>query len=587
MPLRQYIRKHTVSLYVVVLVIFQLLLSFQGFDVCDEGFSLTFYQQFFNAPASVEYNFGYWLSGLVGGVWYQLFPEGGILWFRILAIIFNTSTLIIAYKLLKPYLNRQVLMVALAMVLFVNDYGFIVFYHNTITAFLVVLASYFLIKGLEKQSLYFIALSAFICAMNIFSRLPNATMLIAILVIPYYGALNKHKLNLSLKKMAVYVLGAILGLSVGVLLLYVLGQTQIMNNAIEGILDSGSSSGSSHSFSNLFEAYWMNTKAIARQLSILVPLALVMILMRYIVESPGPFKYGKYVSISFWLIGGTVIFFLLFIDKGIYSLYAVIVLATLVSMTQKRNASYKTLVLLAFLIALILPFGSDRGVWNSGYMSIWMALPIALSFFYDYSEQLSKIKFLKKYGLSYKQLGMSFLVAIGMGFLGAKAHNISQQAYFDPGNRLDKTYAINSKFTKGIYTTQQRAEVINELLPKLQEYVKPNDTLLAYQSLPMLHFLTETKPYLKNPWVWIYDGEIFEKQLKEAQSDSNTLPIVVRQKFETLSEFSAPIPDYFSEEKEDTYSNSAQRNKAMNTFLAENNYEIVWSNAYFNIYKPK
>lgn len=579
MLLRQFFSKHTVSLYVVVLVMFQLLIAFQGFDVCDEGFSLTFYQQFFNAPTSVEYNFAYWLSGLVGGLWYQLFPEGGILWFRLLAILFNTSTLILSYKLLKPYVNKQVLLVALAMVLFINDYGFIVFYHNTLTAFLVVLSAYYLIRGLERQSLYLIGLSAFICAINIFSRLPNTTMLIALLVVPYYGVLNGDKLKASLKKIAVYISGAILGVAFIVLLLYVLGQTQIMRNAIESILNSGSSSASTHSFSNLFEAYWDNIIGIVWQTLKWGSIVVSLIAGWLILPKIKPLKLV-------WFLVGAVLFALLFSSKSIYTLYGLTIIGGYIGLTKLFNHPQRHLVLLAILIAVFLPFGSDRGIWNSGYMSIWLGLPIAMDVLHkSLDKALASIRFKKE--VKFEKLSVALLLVTALGYFSMKSYNIAQQAYFDPGSRLDKTFTIHSKFAKGIYTTEERAKVINELLPQLQEHVQPNDALLAYQSLPMLHFLTETKPYLRNPWVWIYDGEIFENQLKEAQKHTDKLPVVVVQKFETLSEFSAPIPDYFSEEREDTYSYSAQRTKAMNAFLKANDYKLVWSNAYFNIYKAK
>ena len=126
---------------------------------------------------------------------------------------------------------------------------------------------------------------------------------------------------------------------------------------------------------------------------------------------------------------------------------------------------------------------------------------------------------------------------------------------------------------------------MNELLLNLNRFVKPNDYLLAYDKIPMVHFLTETKPYMYNSWVWIYDYNSFEKKLLKAEQDINELPVVVQQKIETIYEFSEPIEDYMSENKKNTNFHSNERNAIMNSFLKRNNYEIVWSNAYFNIYK--
>ena len=72
---------------ILIIVVIQVILMFQGFDVCDDGFVLTSYQQIFNSPSSVEYNFVYWLSSIIGGLWYKLYEDGGILWFRVLLLI--------------------------------------------------------------------------------------------------------------------------------------------------------------------------------------------------------------------------------------------------------------------------------------------------------------------------------------------------------------------------------------------------------------------------------------------------------------------------------------------------------------------
>jgi len=101
----------------------------------------------------------------------------------------------------------------------------------------------------------------------------------------------------------------------------------------------------------------------------------------------------------------------------------------------------------------------------------------------------------------------------------------------------------------------------------------------------MIHFLTETKPYMYNPWVWIYDSYSFENKIRRAEKELPVLPIVVQQKFKTIQEFSEPMTDYMDERKEETNEYNKGRTISMNDFLERNEYEIVWSNAYFNIYK--
>ena len=143
--------KNDLNVTIIIIVIIQIILMFQGFDICDDGFVLTFYQQIFSNPESVEYNFLYWFSGILGGTWYQLNEDGGIIWFRILGVIINSATFILSFQILKKYIPKTFLIFSLLMVLFVNDYGFLTFYHNQITSFLTVLMVYFLSRGLFKR----------------------------------------------------------------------------------------------------------------------------------------------------------------------------------------------------------------------------------------------------------------------------------------------------------------------------------------------------------------------------------------------------------------------------------------------------
>src|ERR1700748_3261150 len=99
--------------FFLVLFLYQLLFIFQGIDFTDEGFYAAFYQQIFKDPASVQYNFMYWLSGVIGGAWLYLFPSYGLLGIRLGGVLVTTLTIMVSYKLLKNYLNTRHLKIGL------------------------------------------------------------------------------------------------------------------------------------------------------------------------------------------------------------------------------------------------------------------------------------------------------------------------------------------------------------------------------------------------------------------------------------------------------------------------------------------
>ena len=67
----------------LLLAVWQLPGVLFGLDLCDAGFYLTFYDNIFTRPATVSYNFMYYLSGLLGGLLQMLFPAMGVVGMRL------------------------------------------------------------------------------------------------------------------------------------------------------------------------------------------------------------------------------------------------------------------------------------------------------------------------------------------------------------------------------------------------------------------------------------------------------------------------------------------------------------------------
>ena len=558
-------------------------MAFQGFDVCDDGFVLTFYQQIFTNPESVEYVFLYWFSGIVGGVWYQLYEDGGVLWFRLLAIIVNTSTFYIAYKLLKQYVNKDFLLFALVMALFVNDYGYLTYYHNQLTAMMTVLIIYVLHKAVVKNKLSLYVLSGILLSVNVFTRIPNLVLFSLILVIPYAYYLRKDSILKSFRPVLFLGMGSICGLLMVFIALWSLGQVGIMKNALFTISDLGETENSSHNFGSIFKAPFYNYISITIETFKLIVISVVLYVLKRIIPD------NKVFTVLIHTLA-ILLFGFWFNTNNIYPIYCLCLIGSIAVLYSKKvYIDIKLIGLLSALALITISLGSAGGIKNSGYMAIWIGLPL---FFYvanHFNVFFQDSKFFKSSSLSRlsKASVHLFLWSIVVAFLILKTYNISQQSYFDTGSRFEKTYAINSPLVKGIYTTEKRANVINDLLSNLDKFVEPNDYLMVYDKIPMVHFLTETQPYMYNPWIWIYDYNSFEKKLKKAEAEIPNLPLVLQQKFETISSFSEAIPDYMSTKKENTNFHSNERKRLMNSFLERNNYSIVWSNEYFNIYQTQ
>lgn len=162
--------------------------------------------------------------------------------------------------------------------------------------------------------------------------------------------------------------------------------------------------------------------------------------------------------------------------------------------------------------------------------------------------------------------------------------NIFNQCYFDEGCRLDKNYRIDSPLAT-TYTTRKNCEMLNPLLHELQLYVDKNDYLLCFQYSPTIHYLTHTRPYLYNPWIFTYDSEALERKFNKAETEHKKLPVMVRDK---------SIPPHWYEPYDYWDDNNASENffhknrklDLIHSFIARHNYRVVWENEVFQILLP-
>jgi hypothetical protein len=76
---------------------------------------------------------------------------------------------------------------------------------------------------------------------------------------------------------------------------------------------------------------------------------------------------------------------------------------------------------------------------------------------------------------------------------------------------------------------------------------------------------------------------VFAQKLLRAEKEIDALPVIVIQKFNTLGSFSDQDKEYFSEKKDKTFIFNPYTVKLMKDFIDLHQYEIVWSNNFFDI----
>ena len=239
--------------------------------------------------------------------------------------------------------------------------------------------------------------------------------------------------------------------------------------------------------------------------------------------------------------------------------------------TQKQIDEF-ILLIMGLLCIIFGGLGSTGPIHIANY-TFSLVLPFMIWKLPTMIEDISRI-FPRLYvsPLMAKQYSLAFLCVLACGGFIIRFTN----PYRESSNRFELIRPLSHQRLKGVFTSQGRAESLNQLFEKIGELTKPGDTILAYQAIPMIHFVTETFPALGTPWP---EG-LKEKKLKRKFNDwlkSKQSPkIVVRTKIST---------------RDRTWGNqpTSERHKfapvliLMNDRLKSFGDRVIWSNADFEI----
>lgn len=591
-------RGMSAGLFFLFLCLFQLLFIFQGADVGDSGSYATFYEQIFNDPESVQYSFMFWFSGIVGGLYMKLLPSLGILGIRIAGVLISTSTIIVTYNLLKRYVNQRNLQLGLfILVLFVNNNPK-EFYYNNFSAFLYVVTAFLLFKGLKFNKRLLIILSGVFISLNMFNRFPNLLGLGLIITIFYYGYLNHQPVKKQLTNSLLLVSGFIAGTIIICLIMYLIGHLAIYMNSLKLLFSMGKTANHSPAHQNGYDIFNM-IKVLIKQYTISVFLAVItffFILTALLTAN----KIKKNLNVSKYVISilkyGLILLLIALIISRIINNISLLYFFTGLSLVTglmvllgSKNNDLRFLTVLGCFIALVHPMGSSEGIHTVIIYSLWICFPIAIDYLLNLKFLAVDLKiFINKAGVSTNFLLNEYELKeakrIGIGvMIFACLYYSYFYPYFDKTNRLNMNYSVNNYHMKGIYTSAGRANALNELLNASAKYVKPNDYVFAYDCIPLYYYLTDTKPFIKNSWPWLYQPEVFKRELDKAAIERKELPVVVTQIVKTMGDGGNwPYNPY--PENSQTWKVNEERNNSLNEFLAVNSYREVWANKCFRIF---
>lgn len=535
----------------VLLLCLSLLRGLQGLNLSDDGFVLSAYTAIFSSPGSVAYSFLYYWLVNAGGLWNWAFGDFGIYSFRVLECIFLALNSFLVYSLARTAGIKRTYAAAAFVLVFSMLYWIEVFEYNTFSGFVALLMSLFMLKALVWKRLIWMFVAGVVFGLGIFVRLPNAALCALILVlVPFY--LYGKDLPLTLKMLGFAVAGTATGVALTFAYMYAMGHLPYFTEAFQTISFLVNDAGNSHSTGSMLYSFFANYARVAAcvvAFTVCPALYVLLCSKRCGVKCP-PFIVFLLLALH------TVAVFICLKNAAFMANAMALASCVYAVFVCRRSLSVVLLACLALAMALFLPLGSDNGIATFGVHNLWLALLFV---------PFSAVLWLRRHSGRRLVVHLLFVVITLWLFLVRNAYGMFLPAYYESGTRIDDVCLVNDS-TGNVFTDYNTASDVRGILAAVGKETAEGDTVLILGDVPMLHYLTRTVPYLRNPWPWIFGEGYCRRQLHGVRFAGGALPVVVFARKDML-------PD-------------DGRYQLFRDFLKDNGYSAAYSNEAFVMFVP-
>lgn len=520
--------------------LYRLLISLQGIDHVDLGYSNTFYQNIFTHPEAMPYSFNYYLTGLVGGIWYQLLGSTGLLGFRFLEALILTSSIFFVYKAFERQLMNTHSAVLAIVMSFLFPSIVTTFHYFTLTFFFLSLAAWFYAKSLYEKPILWTYLSGLTLGLSFFVRTGN-TALVVLILVPVIYALATHQRPLAIRLGGTMLGGMFTACVLMTAVMAALGHLSLFWTGLEEAFAYYSSGETSYSFFNMFIVYFRDYVNIILQILAIIGLGALYIQSSRLASTAGTILRIFLIVASLVLIATSLPYL------SAISLYTLACAPIFYAITPKEDK-----LIAAFIVAgtYIFPFGNNIGIaslfhWSGALLIIPAAIGV-----YHASHILRR-------GV----LICSIYIAAILIWKTLSA------PYGEDTPRWQCTEQIGGN-ALNTFTETDKAEDYRHIIASIREHTTDNSLVVLGNQASELYYSTETLPFLGNTLLDTYLGNELIRQLDKQNEKYKQQPVIVFLK-----------PAYFmTDETEEVQTILAQ-------WMVTHRYQIVQDDKYLTIYK--
>jgi hypothetical protein len=571
--------------------LFHLIFIFQGLDLTDFGYHCT------NQISSVTFpiNFEsiqplFFLTDFIGGIWLSIPGSPNVVWAKLGGILLISVIAALVYSILCNYFTRDLVFpVVLISSMYITMHTlFNVISYYIFPAFLITV-EIFLINMLFKnqndplKTKILAFLIGFITIPIILSRIPLFLNIIIPFFIVAYLLVIKEKIQKHYSPFFSIGLGfavstflfASFYLYMGILFRASESILSVFNDSLLGT----STISQGHTINSLFSSYFLAYQNVFSDMVYVILFLGIFYLLVRLSQKNCLKPYGNLLIYFFSLISVLILFYLTISTKNVDSLslqilndtIGIIILMSIyfIWSSHKKNKKITILLIIGLITLLITPLGSNTGLMNSA-MGMWLILPLCILCCYQWVNEVYK-------GDKKPLYTTIIFVLISMMLIAVFFHTTF--IYRDNPNRFNLNMAFSYPALKGIYSTSDRVTLLEEALVQIKNNSKPGDEILAVNSIPILYYLTQTRPALGNPWD-VQNPLIKIKMDQENLEAESRYPELL-----IFSKFNARDPYWPDTENIAWESDLPKLDYLKTRYISDLNYTLIWENRAFGIYK--
>ena len=493
--------------------VYRLILGLQGFDAIDMGFSMTFYQNFFQHPDAIPFYFNFYLTGLLGGCWEWAFGQWGLLGFRVLETLLGTLSIACVYGAFRPYLRPTGVAVVAILVSFLFPTVFITFYYNTLSLLLMAASVFMMRRWLQSERLLWLMLAGVWVGVSFFARTVNGTWGILVIV-PFLtrskGQGARGNWREGWKNALTYVGGIACGAGTIFLLMVLLGHLPYFLEGLGEAMGTLSHDEASHSSSNLLVVYLKSALNVG-----ILAAAMMAISWLYAYGQKFPTMGRKAWSLLLLAGLGALVLTNRPYASALAGCTILLVLAGLPSIgrmlyAQRAPREFVVMAAYALVAAYVLPLGSDTGIESIFNKSgVLLIVPAACCW-----QWLG--------GKWQRQMTGWLCIFVCIGML----KKTMKRAYGENYGRLDTT-TVALPGTLNVMVHEEKATRYQNVVARVAEFGEQYPCMFVGNQMAELYYATGKWPFTGNTMLNSFKGEKLIKRLDKRAEHYGQLPLVV------------------------------------------------------------